>query len=644
MSHYLIGSALAVLAAVAGPAAQARTPRAVVATTIYTGGDILTMATDTPTYVQAIGVAGGRIIYAGKLSKAPRNKSTRIIDLHGQTLLPGFIDGHGHMIAYGKNLVDADLVGSKSVAEIVDRMKAQAAKVGPGEWIVGFGFSGPQIAEQRYPTAAELDAVSMDRPVMAVDGSGHIGSVNNAAFRAAGITAATANPEGGAFYRQADGKSLDGKVEETGLNAVRIHRPAFTGKLADDVALGGARDWVANGLTTAQDCGVGLGSDDIDIVRNAIDKRLLPIDLYICAKDTNVDAMAAAAQRTRADYIGVAGSDDARQSALVAEAAAAPGDGAALLLSARPDLDKRYVNRVRLGGIKFWLDGSLPTAWMTKPYTNPPPGKPADYVAFQQIPDAVLDAAFDKYWTTNVQINMHMNGDAAADQALNSIERAARKYGMRDHRPVFIHASYLRPDQIARMKAVGGVPSFLSGGLAGGGDTVVKLWGPDRAAHAMAANTVFKAGIPFSLSADAPVSPSPSVLNLVDAAVNRMTTSGNVIGPDERISPYVGLRAVTAWAAFQIKEEKTKGTLEVGKLADLVILDRNPLKVPPTSIRTITVMQTIKEDKPVFTRAEVTARAPSPGVHDEDVAAASAPLTPRAEATIMLLTSAAGRP
>ncbi|MFN5696322.1 MAG: amidohydrolase, partial [Cyanobacteriota bacterium] len=279
-----------------------------------------------------------------------------------------------------------------------------------------------------------------------------------------------------------------------------------------------------------------------------------------------------------------------------------PGDTQQLLLQGRPDLDKRYVNRVRLGGIKFWLDGSIPTAWMSQPYTSPPPGAQPGYRAYEQIPDAVLEQAFDRWWTGNVQINMHMNGDAAAEQALRAIEKAVKKYGMTGHRPVFIHATYLRPDQIQRLKAVGGVPSFLTTGLIPGGEAVLKLWGPERAAQSMAAISMEQAGIPFTFHHDAPVSPQPWVLPLVDSGVNRRTPQGVVIGPDQKVSPYLGLKAVTANAAFQIKEEKSKGTLEVGKLADLVILERNPLKVEPTTIKDIQVVETIKEGRTIFRR------------------------------------------
>ncbi|MFN5163261.1 MAG: amidohydrolase [Cyanobacteriota bacterium] len=575
------------------------------AASLYSGGDILTMAGPKPVYAEALVEKGGRITYVGPLAGAIRaaGPAARKVNLAGRTMLPGFINAHGHFIYFGKNLIDADLFGAGSIEEIVRRMQLQAAKVAPGEWIVGFGFTGTALP--RYPSVAELDAVSADRPVMVVDSSGHAGAFNSAALRAAGVSAATPAPAGGKFERQADGRTPAGKGEQPALTRVREKRPAFQGATADAVITGASRLWASYGHTTAQECGVGLGSDDITLVRNAIDKRLLPLDLYICATDSSVDAVSAAAQKVASDYDlsnPAAGAGFARQERIAVAAGASSGNTSERLLAMRVDLDRRYVNRVRLGGIKFWLDGSIPTAWMSQPYTSPPPGAQPGYRAYEQIPDAVLEQAFDRWWTGNVQINMHMNGDAAAEQALRAIEKAVKKYGMTGHRPVFIHATYLRPDQIQRLKAVGGVPSFLTTGLIPGGEAVLKLWGPERAAQSMAAISMEQAGIPFTFHHDAPVSPQPWVLPLVDSGVNRRTPQGVVIGPDQKVSPYLGLKAVTANAAFQIKEEKSKGTLEVGKLADLVILERNPLKVEPTTIKDIQVVETIKEGRTIFRR------------------------------------------
>ncbi|WP_395661422.1 amidohydrolase [Aestuariivirga sp.] len=572
---------------------------------IYFGGDILTMAGKTPSYVEALVVEDGRIAFTGSLDAAMTRKSadTRLIDLNGRTLLPGFIDTHGHMVYFGKNMIDADLFGTPDIAGLISRMKAHVDKTPDGAWIVGFGYLARSLKEGRHPTVEELDQVSADRPVMVVDSSGHLGAGNSALFKLLGLSAATPDPEGGNFMRKAGSSELAGPMEETALFAVRAKRPPFTGALADRAAAGAAELWASYGQTTAMECGLGLGDDDIDIVKNAIDKNLLKIDLYICAKDTVANKAIEAGRAVASEYAS-AHTDDAaaRQDLIAAEGTAAPGDTARKLLQLRPDLDKRYINRVRLGGVKFWLDGSTDTAWFTQPYSNNPPGKTGSFSGFQQIPDAVLDEAFDQFWTSGIQINMHMNGDAAVEQTLRAIEKAVAKHGMRDHRPVFVHGTYMRPDQIERAQTYGAIPSYLTSSIVSGGAGAMFLWGGERGNRVMAANTLESKGMTFTFSHDAPVSPKPWILPLVDAGVNRTTAQGQVIGAKERVSPYVALKAVTAYAAFQIKEENTKGTLEEGKLADMVILEQNPLKVDPQTIKDIKVLETIKEGTTVFER------------------------------------------
>jgi hypothetical protein len=554
--------------------------------TLYFGGDILTMQGAAPEYVESLIVKDGKIQFTGTFKEAKKRISAedKLVDLAGKTLLPGFIDTHGHFVYFGKNLVDANLFGCNDIPELIDRMKKQVQLTPKGAWIVGFGYQARAMKEGRPPTGEELDQISSDRPVMVVDSSGHLGAANQAAFQAAGITSETADPTGGIFARKSDGKSLLGPMEETALNAVRSKRPPFNEELASRAILGAAEVWASYGQTTAMEAGLGLGNDDIEIVLNAIDKKLLPIDLYIAAKDSALDDSLAAAYSVASQY-------NVDRRGIVEK-----------LRAARPDLDDRYINRVRLGGVKFWLDGSLDTAWFTKPYTENPAGKTGSFSGYRQIPDELLDAVFDKYWPTELQIHMHMNGDAAADQALAAIAKAVKKHGKRDHRPVFVHATWLRLDQIALMKEYGAIPSFLTAGIIPGGDAVVRLWGSERSAGAMASRTFLRAGLPFTYSHDAPVSPTPSILALVDAGVNRLSGTGKIVGPDERIGPYDALKAVTATAAYQLKEEKTKGTLEVGKLADLVILEKNPLKVESTTIKDIIVVETIKEGRTVFSR------------------------------------------
>lgn len=574
------------------------------ADSIYSGGDILTMAGKEPNYVEAIAVENGKIVYAGSAGGALklRTETTRLVNLKGRTLLPGFIDTHGHMIYFGKNMIDADLFGASDMPELIARMKTQAERTPEGAWIVGFGYAARKMKESRHPTIEELDQVSTDRPVMVVDSSGHLGAGNSALFRLMGVTPETTDPEGGSFMRKEGSRELAGPMEETALFAVRAKRPPFTGELADRAATGAVELWASYGQTTAMECGLGLGDDDIDIVKNAIDKNLLKIDLYICAKDTIADKVITEARAVAADYAEAETADPSvsRQDLIVAQGNSGSRDTANKLLAARPDLDKRYINRVRLGGVKFWLDGSLDTAWFTEPYANNPPGKTGSYSGFQQITDEMLDEAFDKLWTSNIQINMHMNGDAAVEQALRATEKAVAKHGMRDHRPVFVHGTYMRPDQIDRAQKYGAIPSYLTSSIVSGGAGAMFMWGGERGNKVVAANTLENRGMPFTFSHDAPVTPVPWILPLVDAGVNRTTAEGQVIGEKERVSPYVALKAVTAYAAFQIKEENAKGTLEEGKLADMVILEQNPLKVDPKTIKDIRILETIKEGETVF--------------------------------------------
>ncbi|MFO0454626.1 MAG: amidohydrolase family protein, partial [Planctomycetota bacterium] len=193
---------------------------------VFHGGDILTMRGTTPEYVEALAVKGGKILFAGSLAEAEKlaGPNSKRVDLDGKTLLPGFIDTHGHFVYFGKNLVDANLFGSADIAELIARMKKQVERTPADAWIVGFGYQARAMKEGRPPTSEELDQISADRPVMVVDSSGHLGAANGAAFKAAGISADTPDPTGGMFARKADGKSLLGPMEETALNAVRAKR------------------------------------------------------------------------------------------------------------------------------------------------------------------------------------------------------------------------------------------------------------------------------------------------------------------------------------------------------------------------------------------------------------------------------------
>jgi len=576
----------AVIAVVLAGCAQSDIPAGAADTTIYSGGDILTMVGKEPAYAEALVVQGGKISFVGTKDEAMRRKTagTKVVDLQGHTLLPGFIDAHGHLALATHTLLDADLRGVKNIPELLQRLRAHAAEVPEGQRIVGMGYRVEQMEEKRHPTKEELDSVSASRPVMISDGSGHHGAINSALMAELNLGPDTPDPEGGTYYRKPGTRELDGHLAEKALMSALATRAPLT---PDQIRTGVRRavaQWTANGQTTACEMGLGLSADDLDIAKTIIDDKLLPIDLVVFAKASVTPAALDLGYQVARTY-------DPNRTGEANE-----------LLQARPDLDKRYINRVRLAGIKFWMDGSLDTALLSQPYTHNPPGiDEPDYVGTRVDSQEEVETLTKKYWKSDLELAAHVNGDEAAEEFLVALEHAAQEEGPNaDARPIFQHALLLRPDQIDRIAKLGATTSFTAAGIYAMGDYIEELYGPQRAHWAGAAREVQDKGINWTSNHDMPAGVSPSLIYAMWNVVNRTTKSGAVLAPEERVSPYDALKSITANAAYQYKEEATKGTLEAGKLADLVILDKNPVKVDPMSIRDITVVETIKEGNTVF--------------------------------------------
>jgi predicted amidohydrolase YtcJ len=265
-----------------------------------------------------------------------------------------------------------------------------------------------------------------------------------------------------------------------------------------------------------------------------------------------------------------------------------------------------YQNGWKIGGVKITADGSPQgkTAFVTQPYLHPPPGQPADYRAYPVVPQAELDQWLEAAYRYDIQVQVHANGDAAIDELIAAVSRARRKHGAKDLRPVAIHAQLARHDQVDSMKALGIVPSFFTAHTFFWGDWHVnETFGQARAFGISPLAYANSIGLRFSNHNDAPVVP-PDMLVLAWTAVNRTSRSGVVLGPDERVSPLVALKAMTIWAAYQYFEEGSKGSLEPGKRADLVVLSDNPLAVKPETIKDIAVVETVKDGRTIYTSAE----------------------------------------
>jgi hypothetical protein len=366
--------------------------------------------------------------------------------------------------------------------------------------------------------------------------------------------------------------------------------------------------WASYGITTAQD---GLSNPgNVALLREAGRQGRLIVDVVSYPFYRVLGELASLDQRAKGVEIVTPGSE-ARVAPLGSMVANAGREFAsASRVATAPPADGTttdklkvgiYENHLKIGGIKLTGDGSPQgkTAYMSQPYTTPPPGQKAEYRAYAVMNQQEVNDWVAFGYRNNVQILTHTNGDAALDQFLVAVQQARATYGAKDLRPVAIHAQLARHDQVDRIKALGIVPSFFTAHTFFWGDWHRQSFGEQRAAGISPTGYAYGKGVIFTNHNDAPVVP-PDMLRLAQTAVVRTTRSGFVLGPAERVSPYVALKAITDWAAYQYFEEKSKGTLEPGKLADLVILERDPLQGDPTTLGAIKVVETIKEGKPIF--------------------------------------------
>lgn len=600
-SRFLGASALALLAASAAQAEE----------TVYYGGDIVTMAGPAPRYVDALLVKDGAIAFAGGKAEAlKRAPEARKVDLYGKTLLPGFIDGHGHIVDYTLRWEAPDLspppVGDvRSIADIQAKLAKFVldTKATPETLVVSQGYDDGLIADRRHPTRDDLDKVSADIPIVVIHSSGHLVVANSAALRKVGYDKDTKDPPGGLIRRRSDGTPNGVLEEKAAYPFIPLIKPP--GRETQLRYLDEIQAWYASlGITTAQD---GLSNpNNLVLLREASKQNRLILDVVSYPMWTLLSKVISGEQKLEGVEIYPPGSQTSNAGREFADDAP---------VRAKPDLGEVkkapvkigvYENHLKIGGVKISADGSPQgkTAYMTKPYVRPPEGQPATYRAYPVVDQDELDRWMDASYKYGVQILTHTNGDAAIDELIASVRKARAKHGPRDMRPVAIHAQFARHDQIDAMKKLGIVPSFFSAHAYFWGDWHInETMGKDRAFGLSPMAYAASRGLRFSNHTDSPVVP-PDMMMLVWTAVNRLSRSGVVVGPNERATPYVALKALTEWAAWQYFEEKSKGTLEPGKRADLVILSNNPLRVDSATIKDISVIETVKDGKTIYRASE----------------------------------------
>ena len=528
---------------------------------ILSSSNVILMNADKDAAPLSIAIADKKIIWIGSIKEGKKIEGKHR-DYGNQSILPGFIDAHGHasFVAFSTQVVN---IASKPVGPVnaIENIQLELKEfidkgnLKPGEWVIGMGYDDSLLEEQRHPTRKDLDAVSTTNPIYLIHVSGHLGAANTLGLSLANITSESQDPSGGKIRREINSSQPNGVLEETAAYPVQqLAMTSYKDPMGSVVKA--MKVYASNGITTAQDGASNQSS--IGLLQAANAQNLLTLDVISFPIAQGVP-------------------DESIQSLNFGG----------------------YAGRLKMGGIKLILDGSPQgkTAYITKPYLVPPHGQDEQYKGYPLIPQESVDQLINKYSMAEIPIMAHANGDAAADMLLEAVRKSSISS---DHRTVMIHAQTVREDQLDQMKKLKIIPSYFSSHTFYWGDWHRdSVFGNERASRISPTNSTLKRGMPFTVHNDAPIVP-PDMIRLLWSTTNRLTRSGKVLGPDQRISTYDALKAMTINAAYQHFEEDIKGTIEVGKLADLVVLSENPLSMQTQDLLNLRVVATYSHGQEIY--------------------------------------------
>lgn len=496
---------------------------------------------------EAVAIANSRFVAAGSKDEVFNlaSSSTKRVDLGGATVTPGFVDAHLHFASSGLlhlKEVDCDL---RSIAAIQEAIRARAAKVGPGKWIQGFKYDDTKTSDGRALTIKDLDAAAPDNPVIITHRGGHTSWVNSRALEIADVNERTPDPPAGKFERGADGK-LTGRAME-----------AATGRFHAKIPDTSTRAERQEGVKLISKMVLRAGVTSVN------DPHGSPLSL-VAYEDAHA-----------AGDLGV------RVYAFISQ----PFIKQMLASGARSGLGDEWV---RIGAMKMVADGSISErdAWMREPYI----GRPNDH-GIQVLTEEQLYEYGREPFAAGWQIGTHANGDAAIDMVLRVYDRLRRETPRPDPRLRIEHCTLIDDDLVRRIKKQGVIPTPFSSYVYYHGEKM-KAYGAERLNRMFALRSFLDAGIPCTMSSDYPPGPFEPMMFL-QSAVTRTDLHGDVWGPKQRITVAEALRVATLNGAHASFEEKMKGSIEPGKLADLTVLARDPLREDPSTLVTIPVQRTM---------------------------------------------------
>jgi predicted amidohydrolase YtcJ/heat shock protein HslJ len=537
--------------------------------TIYYNGSILTMAGSAPSYSEALAIQGGKIVFVGNTDAALQIKGgeTKLIDLGGKTLLPGFIDAHSHyinslLVANQCKLYAPPSGPGKDVPSILTELKQYASErqIPKGELIIGYGYDDTVMPNGRLLNREDLDEAFPDNPVRIEHVSMHGCVLNTLALKKYGISALTKTPPGGVIVRKPGSEEPWGLIMETAYIPVVEQSEPMSAEQEIQWSRAGQLLYAQAGVTTAHEGATHL--PQFQTIHRASQAGGNIIDIVAFPFITEVDKV----------------------------------------LAEHP-LDQwgKYQNRFKVGGVKITLDGSPQgrTAFFTTPYLTGGPGGQQTWRGEPTFPQDLANQMVKKVYEMNVPMNLHCNGDAAIDAFLAAYENARNGDYTRPWNVTTIHTQFMRKDHIAKFIEYKIRPSFYTLHTFYFADAHIANRGKQQAMYISPMRDAIDAGLRPTNHTDFVVAPLDQ-LTMLWSAVNRISRAGSQIGADQRVTAYEGLKCMTDWAAQQYDEQDIKGTLEVGKLADFVILDRDPLKVDPMAIKDIKVVETLKEGVRVY--------------------------------------------
>jgi predicted amidohydrolase YtcJ len=543
--------------------------KTIAADTIYVAGDIVTL-NDAQPAAEALAVKDGRILAVGAradIESAHKGAATRVVDLDGKALLPSFLDTHSHYVsalsvANQVNVYAPPAGPGKDVPGIIaaiEKFRMERA-IPKGQLIQAYGYDDTVMPAGRLLNREDLDAAFPDNPVLVGHVSMHGAVMNSAALQQFGISADTPTPPGGIIVRKPGSDEPYGLIMETAYLPVFANLPQPTREQEVEFTRAAQLLYAAAGVTTAHEGATHAG--DLELMKRATAAGANLIDVIAYPFITELDPILAA---TPLEQWG------------------------------------RYENRLKIGGVKITIDGSPQgrTAYFTSPYLTGGPGGEKDWRGELTFPQDTINQMVKRVYEMSVPLNLHANGDGAIDAFLEAHEFAAADDLTKDRRVTMIHAQFTRKDQLDKYLQYRIRPSFYTLHTYYFYEAHLANRGPEPARYISPMRDAIDKGLHPTNHTDFYVAPLDQMFMLW-SAVNRISRGGVEVGPDQRITPLEGLKAMTIWAAEQYGEQDSKGSLEPGKLADLVILDRNPLEVEPMAIKDVRVIETIKEGATIY--------------------------------------------